>query len=1237
MKKHVLPVILAVVMVFGGAFSAGPAAAREKPGVPALSEEGAYVPHEAVVLFRRGGVRDGNDTLKAVRAMDEIGDGYGESMRATGEAADAAEDARAEISILRRALGGDFTLLDSIAFTDDLTVARVRSEAYDTAELLERLCGDPAVASAEPNYLQAPNSYDYALNDPLNYYNYQANAPLARNTDGDGVGARGYAPDGALSLNAGYAWGRLTGDEEEVVVAVIDSGVNENHEELKDVLWTNPGNIGLAGEHGFNFAVDSTDLSDTIGHGTHCAGNIAAQANNGAGIAGTASGANMKLMMLSTANPVGRESEELNSYRELGAFHYVLKAKQRGVNIVAVSCSWGYPGSSEIFDEILNRLGEEGVLCFFSAGNDGADLDYEAYAPGGGASPYRVTVGAADISGKPAGFSNYGRSKVDFFAPGVNVLSSVAYKSYFPSIYDREKRSLTTAYYGLFDADTAIENGSAAPVAADCDGTVKPFGASVFRAQSEDGGTESGATCELALADHHYFSKSADPASLKVTIRDAAPGETYYLYFPYEKDPAATGLDNTDFSVYFTCEHTVGEINAIVKCGDVVADENGVCEMTGGGSEERKLDAPHDGLGFHECAGTAGNDVIIGADALDGRTVGLGFAVSTTFTEGVPTGDLHFYIDSIAVSKPGARISENESYDIMSGTSMSCPAAAGAYALIAALYPRSEGQTGAEYVRQNRAKLMSCVRKTEALDDLCISGGYLDLSLLDENGPVLSRIVCDPENDAVILFGANLNGGYTLSRQALGDHDDRLIAFPADGMTAEFSEDGGTIVIRGARSLFGTYTQFALSDGSGVRAKLCDFLVKGQTLLEPVYEQPFPQTIENSRYSVDERHLLTDDEGRALYGCDIITGVVSQYDGTRFNVITDTDLTESALRYLKSKGYSDYEVRNRFTVELMQIGQPACTNNKLYRFVTIEHMPYADAPNDEYETAYYLAEIDYTAQKPQWTFAETKEPAELFGAYGLSVSGVAGMNGRLYVFGTETFEDGSPDAAFMGSLDPATGDCRREQAPPRNLNCAVFAVRDGSLYAMFGYETVAAEGDIENIFSPAVYRFDGKAWETLTDIPYVGDNLDKQHHVTYTAKGACAAVGNGLLFLDCPVQGGGNAFLYNESKGSIEPLYETFNSYKPDPSKLFSAVETRDGVYYIKQSTDGRLVSLRMYLIPADAGLYESSYAGKPPHGEHCFCYKHDPASPFGRLIRCLCIFLCTLADFFKAAGVPAQ
>jgi subtilisin family serine protease len=1191
-KKGVLPVFLCALILL----SVIPTAfAADKKGSSAELKHGTYAENEVIVMFRSDAVKNSKTTLKAARKLTNVDSSYGNSLKAVGEASEAAKNAKSEVGIISDSLGDDFTLMDSITFTDDLTVARVSSEKYDTAAMIDRLSGNPGVESVEPNYLTKPNSYDYSLNDALNFYNYQANTPVAENKNGEKVSNRGYKQDSYLSTNAGDAWNKLTGKEKEVVVAVMDSGINAEHEDLKNMLWTNPGNIGLAGEHGYNFAVDSEDISDTIGHGTHCSGNIAAQADNGVGIAGTASKANVKLMMLSTATPEGRETEDLNSYRELGAFNYVLKAKQRGVNIVVVSNSWGSQGLSEIYDEIVNRLGEEGILCFFSAGNDSADIDYTPFTPGGGSSPYKVTIGAADINGKPAGFTNYGRSKVDLFAPGMNVLSSVAYKSYFPSIESKEKRSDTTEYYGLFNADTKIKNNSATPSVYGCDETVKPFGASVFKVQTEDEEAESTATCELSLADKNYFSKSDKPSSLKVTIHNACPEEKYFLYFPYQKNEATTGNDNTDFSACFSCDYQQGDINGLVKCGDVIVDQDGVCELVGNGSDEKKLDAGHKGLSFHVCNGTTDDNVLISSDELEENELGFGFCVSTDFTEGITSGDLCFYIDSIAVSKPDAEISENESYDIMSGTSMSCPVAAGAYATVASLYPIQEGQSPSEYALQNRARFMSSVRKTEELSDLCISGGYIDLSLIDETNPVLSGAVCDMENNAVVLSGENLNGGYTLSYQRLSGDGGKIITLPSDNMTAEFSKDGKTVTIKNATALFGTYTQFMLSDAGGIRTKISDFIVKGQKKPQPVYEEFFPGTVDNDRYYVDERYLLTDTEGESLYGYEMATGVVSKFDGTKFYNFAGTDLQEATLQYLKKNGYSNYDIRHLFTVNLNVDSQPAYTDNKLYRYITAEYTPGLEASVDETETKYYIASIDYTADKPEWTFTETKPLSELIGAYDLSSMKFIGMNGKLYVIGEESFEDNDSVVPFMASYNIKANSWKREKPMPKMLTDYICAVGNGKIYVSFGHETVTVNDDIETIFSPSVYCFDGTNWEKTTDLAYVGDNLNNQHHVTYRAKGACTAVKNGLMFLDCPVDECGNAFLFNTETKSTKPLYYTITNYKPEPSKLFSAVETKDGVYYIKQNTDGYLTRLSLYLIPADSGDYESSYSKITP------------------------------------------
>ena len=74
---------------------------------------------------------------------------------------------------------------------------------------------------------------EVSAGDPLSFYQWYLQSP-------------------GLSLNAPDAWSFLAGGRDEAVVAVIDTGINVNHEDLKNVLWTNPGNLGLPGEHGFN-------------------------------------------------------------------------------------------------------------------------------------------------------------------------------------------------------------------------------------------------------------------------------------------------------------------------------------------------------------------------------------------------------------------------------------------------------------------------------------------------------------------------------------------------------------------------------------------------------------------------------------------------------------------------------------------------------------------------------------------------------------------------------------------------------------------------------------------------------------------------------------------------------------------------------------------------------------------------------------------------------------------------
>ena len=999
--------------------------------------------------------------------------------------------------------------------------------------------------------------------DPLSFYQWYLDSPR-------------------LSLHAPDAWSLLKDGGNEPVVAVIDSGINIRHEDLKNVLWVNPGNIGLPGEHGFNMQENTSSLNDLESHGTHCAGIIAAESGNAAGIAGVASAAGVKIMMVATYHSDPDHAEEpLSVYREIGALEYVLRAKQAGVNIAAVSCSWGQAGQSELFDDILNRLGEEGVLTFFAAGNDHENLDFCEYNTAG-SSPYRVTVGAADRNGNAAGFSNYGRCKVDLFAPGVNILSAVSYPSYFPNLWTPEKRSETTAYYGLFDENTLVlEDGSVIPSVTGCDETVKPFGASVFRAQpilpAEDGEPYvSRAVCELEIVKDHAFTETDRPASLKVTIHNASCGEEYYLYFPYDKDPATTGSGNTDLSVCVTRETLEGELPLAVSAGEILAGPDGKCELAGAGLEEMNPGLVNQGIMTHCCNGSSGNDCLVtGAEELEGRSCGVGVQVCVVSDDPDAVGDLHFYLDSVAVSKPGVSLSADDAYDIMSGTSMAAPAAAGACALLASLYPRREGQSGAEYALENRARLLSCVRITEELKDLCSSGGYLDLRLMGADHPALSRAVCDADSGDVILSGISLRGNYALSCRKTAGKNDRTISLPSGGMTAEAAADGKTLTIHGAKDLFGSFAEFTLSGDGIVRAKLDDFLVKGLPSLPLVWEDLHLQERAPDSALPEVRCILPDGRNENLYGFDPRTGFLFRWDGSGFSAILGTGLTDAFIAFLEEEGFSSCDVHRNIKITLGELSAPVYTDDRLYHWITAEYKPSADA--EESVTRRYIASMDYTAAKPVWTFMETKDWTELFGFDYCDDLTLTGLDGKICCIG---LGNGVP---FLFSCDPAQNTWTREAALPVTREKWTVVSGNGRIYAFLGLENIQQEnGRYLTRRRPEAYAFDGTEWEKLPELPYTGDDPAPDTDHRDAALGACAVTEDGLVLIGCPAEGGGNCFRWHPETGVIDPLYRSVNGYLAHHTLESCAAWTREGVWLLekKERSPGEYADC-LYLLPS--------------------------------------------------------
>lgn len=232
-----------------------------------------------------------------------------------------------------------------------------------------------------------------------------------------------------MDINAEKAWGVTKGDRK-IKIAVIDTGVDYNHEDLKENIMINEAELnGVAGVdddgngyvddvYGMDFANNDSDPMDGHGHGTHCAGVIGAS-HNSIGVRGVM--ANVEILPIQFLAANGSGSLE-------GAVKAINYAVSRGVNIM--SNSWGGGGESQALEEAIKLAEDAGILFVAAAGNSNANNDVKPSVPATIALDNILSVGAMDGKGKKAKFSNYGAKSVHVFAPGVDIYSTVQGNKY---------------------------------------------------------------------------------------------------------------------------------------------------------------------------------------------------------------------------------------------------------------------------------------------------------------------------------------------------------------------------------------------------------------------------------------------------------------------------------------------------------------------------------------------------------------------------------------------------------------------------------------------------------------------------------------------------------------------------------------------------------------------------------------------------------------------------------------
>jgi len=232
---------------------------------------------------------------------------------------------------------------------------------------------------------------------------------------------------GMAKINAPAAWDTSTGSGE-VVIAVIDSGIDINHSDLKGNLWVNvaelngskgvddDGNGYVDDLYGYNAITGGGDLTDNVGHGTHVAGTIGATGNNGVGVAGV--NWNVRIMACKFLDATGGGS----TAEAIACLHYVADMKRRGVNIVATNNSWGGPAYSRALQDAIDA--QRDILFITAAGNDGTNSDLTPTYPANFDLPNVVAVAASTSADSLATYSQYGRRTVHLTAPGDAIYST---------------------------------------------------------------------------------------------------------------------------------------------------------------------------------------------------------------------------------------------------------------------------------------------------------------------------------------------------------------------------------------------------------------------------------------------------------------------------------------------------------------------------------------------------------------------------------------------------------------------------------------------------------------------------------------------------------------------------------------------------------------------------------------------------------------------------------------------
>lgn len=214
------------------------------------------------------------------------------------------------------------------------------------------------------------------------------------------------------SIYANQVWNNIPFQTSRPVVAIVDSGADLNHPLIKNNLWRNPTDNSV----GYDFVQNDNDPTGAFYHGTHVAGIVSNVSNKSV---------DLMILRFMDDNGVGYTGGAAS------AIDYATLMKNRGVNVVAINCSFGGILSYSIpLADSIKRASDNGINVILAAGNNSSDIDIIPRYPGSFSYSNTITVGAINPDLSLAGYSNYGKNSVTVAAPGTDIVSSLPNNNY---------------------------------------------------------------------------------------------------------------------------------------------------------------------------------------------------------------------------------------------------------------------------------------------------------------------------------------------------------------------------------------------------------------------------------------------------------------------------------------------------------------------------------------------------------------------------------------------------------------------------------------------------------------------------------------------------------------------------------------------------------------------------------------------------------------------------------------